>query len=161
MKKQNKTALMKAAELLARREQSSKILRQKLLSKKYPEAEADAAIKILQDRNYLNDEESCRRQFEIFYSEEKLSVKQICMKLIQRGFDSDFVKNLIPADSDKHDKKIAEKILEKKIRTINFHELDAKEFLKAKNKLYQNLAAKGFSSEIIFAAMENFLLTDN
>ena len=151
MKKQNKTALMKAAELLARREQSSKILRQKLLSKKYPEAEADAAIKILQDRNYLNDEESCRR----------LSVKQICMKLIQRGFDSDFVKNLIPADSDKHDKKIAEKILEKKIRTINFHELDAKEFLKAKNKLYQNLAAKGFSSEIIFAAMENFLLTDN
>ena len=78
MKKQNKTALMKAAELLARREQSSKILRQKLLSKKYPETEADAAIKILQDRNYLNDEESCRRQFEIFYSEEKLSVKQIC-----------------------------------------------------------------------------------
>ena len=127
----------------------------------YPEAEADAAIKILQDRNYLNDEESCRRQFEIFYSEEKLSVKQICMKLIQRGFDSDFVKNLVPADSDKHDKKIAEKILEKKIRTINFHELDAKEILKAKNKLYQNLAAKGFSSEIIFAAMENFLLTDN
>ena len=161
MKKQNKTALMKAAELLARREQSSKILRQKLLSKKYPETEADAAIKILQDRNYLNDEESCRRQFEIFYSEEKLSVKQICMKLIQRGFDSDFVKNLIPADSDKHDKKIAEKILEKKIRAINFHELDAKEILKAKNKLYQNLAAKGFSSEIIFAAMENFLLTDN
>ena len=152
---------MKAAELLARREQSSKILRQKLLSKKYPETEADAAIKTLQDRNYLNDEESCRRQFEIFYSEEKLSVKQICLKLIQRGFDSDFVKNLIPADSDKHDKKIATKILEKKIRTINFHELDAKEFLKAKNKLYQNLAAKGFSSEIIFAAMENFLLTDN
>ena len=161
MKKQNKTALMKAAELLARREQSSKILRQKLLSKKYPETEADAAIKILQDRNYLNDEESCRRQFEIFYSEEKLSVKQICLKLIQRGFDSDFVKNLIPADSGKHDKKIAAKILEKKIRTINFHELDAKEILKAKNKLYQNLAAKGFSSEIIFAAMENFLLTDN
>ena len=83
------------------------------------------------------------------------------MQLIQRGFDSDFVKNLVPADSDKHDKKIAEKILEKKIRTINFHELDAKEILKAKNKLYQNLAAKGFSSEIIFAAMENFLLTDN
>ena len=141
---------------MARREQSSKILRQKLLSKKYSEAESDAAIKTLQERNYLNDEESCARQFEILYSEEKLSVRQICMKLIQRGFDSEFVKNLIPADSDSHDKKIAEKILEKKIRAINFDELDAKEILKTKNKLYQNLAAKGFTSEIIFAAMEVF-----
>ena len=156
MREQNKTALMKAAELLARREQSSKILRQKLLSKKYSETESDAAIKTLQERNYLNDEESCTRQFEILYSEEKLSVKQICMKLIQRGFDSEFVKNLIPADSDSHDKKIAEKILEKKIRAINFDELDAKEILKTKNKLYQKLAAKGFNSEIIFAAMEKF-----
>lgn len=156
--RQNKTALMKAAELLARREQSSKILRQKLLTKKYSESETDAAIKTLQERNYLNDEESCTRQFEILYSEEKLSVKQICMKLIQRGFDSSFVKNLIPADSDSHDKKIAKKILEKKIRTINFDELDAKEILKAKSKLYQNLAAKGFNSEIISAAMEKFFV---
>lgn len=160
MREQNKTALMKAAELLARREQSSKILRQKLLSKKYSETETDAAIKTLQERNYLNDEESCTRQFEILYSEEKLSVKQICRKLIQRGFDSEFVKNLIPADSDSHDKKIVEKILEKKIRAINFDELDAKEILKAKNKLYQNLAAKGFNSEIISAAMEKILLTE-
>ena len=158
--RQNKTALMKAAELLARREQSSKNLRQKLLSKKYSESETDAAIKTLQERNYLNDEESCTRQFEILYSEEKLSVRQICMKLIQRGFDSEFVKNLIPADSDSHDKKVAEKILEKKIRTINFDELDAKEIFKTKSKLYQNLAAKGFNSEVISAAMENFLLTE-
>lgn len=154
--RQTKTALMKAAELLARREQSSKILRQKLLSKKYSEAESDEAIKTLQERNYLNDEESCTRQFENLYSEEKLSVRQICAKLIQRGFDSEFVKNLIPADSDSHEKKVAEKILEKKIRAINFDELDAKEILKAKNKIYQNLSAKGFSSEIISAAMENF-----
>ncbi|MBQ9442322.1 MAG: regulatory protein RecX [Selenomonadaceae bacterium] len=160
MREQNKTALMKAAELLARREQSSKNLRQKLLSKKYSESETDAAIKTLQERNYLNDEETCARQFEILYSEEKFSVRQICMKLIQRGFDSSFVKNLIPADSDSHDKKVAEKILEKKIRTINFDELDAKEIFKTKSKLYQNLAAKGFNSEVISAAMENFLLTE-
>lgn len=152
--KQNKTALMKAAELLARQEQSSKTLKRKLLAKKYSESETDAAISTLQERNYLNDEESCRRQFEILYSEEKLSVRQICQKLIQRGFDSEFVKNLIPVDFEERDKKIAEKILEKKFRAINFDEMNAQEIFKAKNKIYQHLTAKGFNSEIISAVLE-------
>lgn len=152
--KQNKTALMKAAELLARQEQSSKTLKRKLLAKKYSESETDAAISTLKERNYLNDEESCRRQFEILYSEEKLSVRQICQKLIQRGFDSEFVKNLIPVDFEERDKKIAEKILEKKFRAINFDEMNAQEIFKAKNKIYQHLTAKGFNSEIISAVLE-------
>ena len=153
--KQNKTALMKAADLLARQEQSSKTLRRKLLTKKYSESEVDSAISTLQERNYLNDEEACMRQFENFYSEEKLSVRQICQKLIQRGFDSEFVKNLIPADSDERDKKIAEKILAKKFHAINFDEMTAQEIFKAKNKIYQHLMAKGFGSEIISAVLEH------
>lgn len=159
MKEKNKTALMKAAELLARQEQSSKVLKRKLLAKKYSESESQAAIKILQERNYLNDEETCRRMFENFYSEEKLSVKQICMKLFQRGFDSAFIKNLIPSDSEERDKKIAARLLEKKFRTTNFSEMNAQEILKTKNKIYQYLAAKGFGSEIISSVTENFSLT--
>lgn len=152
--KQNKTALMKAADLLARQEQSSKTLRRKLLTKKYSESEVDAAISTLQERNYLNDEEACTRQFENFYSEEKLSVRQICQKLIQRGFDLEFVKNLIPVDSDERDKKIVEKILAKKFRTINFDEMTTQEIFKAKNKIYQHLMSKGFSSETVSAVFD-------
>lgn len=155
MKKENKTALMKAADLLSRQEQSSKILRQKLLLRKYSESEVDSAIETLQQRNYLNDEETCKRQFEILYSEERLSVKQICVKLIQRGFDSDFVKNLIPTDSDEHDKKIALRQAEKFFNTKDFSELNAQDKFKMKSKLYQKLAMKGFSSEIISFAIEN------
>ena len=146
---------MKAADLLARQEQSSKILRRKLLTKKYSESEVDAAISTLQERNYLNDEESCTRQFEDLYSIEKLSVRQICQKLVQRGFDSEFVQNLIPADSDEHDKKIAKKFFAKKFQAINFDEMTAQEIFKAKNKIYQHLLAKGFSSEIISAVFEH------
>lgn len=156
--KENKTALMKAADLLARQDQSSKVLRRKLLQKKYTEQETDAAIKILQERNFLNDEETCRRQFEILYSEERLSVKQIFIKLIQRGFDSAFIKNLIPSNYEDHEIKIAEKLLEKNFSADNFAELSEQDKFKLKNKMYQKLSARGLSSEIISAAIENFLL---
>ena len=157
----NKTALMKAADILARQEQSSKVLKRKLLAKKYSEEESQAAIETLIERNYLNDEETCRRQFENFYSERKMSVRQICAKLIQRGFDSAFVKNLIPADRDEYDFSVANRILEKNFSRVNFSELDAQEKFKIKNKIYRQLSAKGFSSETISAVMENFFTEEN
>ena len=156
----NKTALMTAAELLARQEQSSNHLRRKLLAKKYSATEIDSAIETLQERNYLNDEETCRQQFEYLYSENKLSVRQICAKLIQRGFDSEFVKSLIPDDSDERELKVASYALGKNFSKINF-DVDDKEKFKLKQKIYRHLAMKGFNSEIISVAMENFFESVN
>lgn len=153
--KENKSALMKATDLLAMSEQSSKSLRQKLLARKYTAEEVDDAIEKLQKYNYLNDEEFCKRQFEIFYSAGKLSVRQICVKLIQRGFDKNFVEKLIPDDVYEHEFNAASNALEKKFTRQDFE--DAKELYKFKTKLWQHLASKGFSSEIISAAIENFL----
>lgn len=152
--KENKSALMKATDLLAMSEQSSKSLRQKLLARKYDAAEVDAAIDKLKKYNYLNDEDFCKRQFENFYSDGKLSVRQICVKLIQRGFDSEFVKSLIPDEIYEHEFNAAINALEKKFSRQTFD--DAKAEWKFKNKLWQHLAAKGFDSEIISAAVENF-----
>ena len=149
------TALMKATELLAKSEQSSASLRQKLLARKFDSDEVDAAIAKLQQHKYLDDEELCTRQFESLYSAGKLSVRQICIKLIQRGFDSAFVKNLIPADVDEHELNAATSALEKKFKRQTF--TDAKEQFKFKGKLWQHLASKGFGSEIISSAIENFL----
>lgn len=156
--KENKSALMKATDLLAMSEQSSKTLRRKLLARKYDAEEVDAAIEKLQKYNYLNDEEFCKRQFENFYAAGKLSVRQICVKLVQRGFDSSFVEKLIPEDSYEHELNAATNALEKKFAPQTFD--DAKELYKFKTKLWQHLASKGFSSEIISAAVENFLEGD-
>lgn len=158
LKRENKTALMKAADLLLRQEQSSKVLRRKLLSQKYSysESEVDSALKVLQEKGYLNDNESCTQQFEFLYSAGELSVNQICVKLVKRGFDSDFIKSLIPTDSYEHDKKIAARLVEKFFMTTNFSELDAQSKYKFKGKVYQKLFAKGFSSEIISATVEDF-----
>ena len=140
-----KTALQKAAELLANQEQSSTILRQKLLARKYDAAQVDEALDKLKKYNYLDDEAACRRQFENFYSEGKLSIRQIFVKLIRRGFDKDFIKQLIPDDFEEHERLAAEKLLAKKFPA---------DFDRA--KAWQFLAARGFDGEIISAAIENF-----
>ena len=116
MIKQKKSALQKATDLLANQEQSSKILRQKLLARNYDAAQVDEAIAKLEKYNYLDDAEACRRQFENFYAENKLSVRQIVAKLIQRGFDKNFIEKLIPDDADEHEQLTAENLLEKKFK---------------------------------------------
>ena len=139
-----KTALEKATDLLANQEQSSATLRRKLLARKYDSAEVDAAIDKLQRYRYLDDEETCRRQFEIFYTEGKLSVRQIVAKLIQRGFDREFIEGLIPDDADEHDLTTATRALQKKFPHGEFD----------RAKAWQFLSARGFNGEIICAAVE-------
>lgn len=145
---------------MARREQSTKILRQKLLNRNYDEAEVDAAIEQLTKNKYLNDEETCANQFENLYAAEILSVRQICAKLIQRGFDSDFVKSLIPDDTHAHEMNAAAKAVAKKFSGKIPAEADALTLAKFKNKIRLHLSSKGFSSEIIGAAVEDFLNVD-
>lgn len=156
MIRKNKTALMKAADLLARQEYSENLLRKKLTAKKYEPAEIDAAINKLKKFKYLNDDETCARFFENMYAEEKLSVKQICVKLIQRGYDSNFVESLVPAETFEREFNSAFKIIVKKFAGKNFSADD----MKIKNRIYQHLAAKGFSGEIISAVIEKFLNGD-
>ena len=130
MIKQKKSALQKATDLLANQEQSSTILRQKLLARNYEAAQVDEAIAKLEKYNYLDDAEACRRQFENLYAENKLSVRQIVAKLIQRGFDKNFIEQLIPDDTDEHERLAAEKLLTKKFtRGKNFDRAKAWQFL--------------------------------
>lgn len=147
MPKQKKSALQKATDLLARQEQSSTVLRQKLLARGYDVAEVDDALAKLKRYNYLDDAEACRRQFENFLADGKLSVRQIVVKLIQRGFDKDFIERLIPDDSATYEADVALKLLTKKFSAATFD----------RAKAWQFLSARGFDGEIISEAVENFL----
>ena len=146
MIKQKKSALAKATDLLAAQEQSSAVLRRKLIARKYDAADVDDALAKLKQYNYLDDAETCKRQFEIFYAEGKLSVRQIVAKLIQRGFDKDFIDGLIPDDAEDHDLTVAARLLEKKFTRGKFD----------RAKAWQFLAARGFDGEIISVTVENF-----
>lgn len=146
MLKEKKSALAKATDLLANQEQSSTMLKRKLSARNYSDAEINDAIAKLKKYNYLNDQESCKRQFEILFSEGKLSIRQIIAKLIRRGFDKDFIEKLIPNDADKYELSTANQLLEKKFSNNNFD----------RNKAWQFLSMRGFDCEIISSAIENF-----
>lgn len=143
-----KSALMKAADLLAYREHSEAELRQKLLARRYEPAEVDETIDKLKRHNYLDDEELCRQQFENFWADGRLSVRQIVVKLIQRGFDKNFIDELIPADRDEHELNAATLALTKK-----FTSRDDKNF---RAKAWQFLSGRGFDGDTISIALENF-----
>lgn len=99
MSKPQKTALMYAVDLLARQEQSEKRLREKLARKGYEPEEIEAAMARLHEKHYLNDEAACQRQFDYLYHESRSSVRQICLKLQQRGFARSHISQCIPEDT--------------------------------------------------------------
>lgn len=110
-----------------------------MLARNYDAQEVDEAIDKLKKYNYLDDEEICRRQFENFYADGKLSLRQILIKLIQRGFDKNFIEQLIPEDFEEHERLTAEKLLAKKFAGEKFDRI----------KAWQFLTARGFDREII------------
>ena len=144
-RKPKKTALMTAVDLLARQEQSEKKLREKLLRKGYAEEEVQQAVNRLEEMRYLNDANACARQFEFLYNESRSSVRQICVKLMQRGFESSLVKDCIPSDTFEREKAAALRVLALKFKPAA-----------DRQKMMANLYSKGFDSSAIRAAVAEF-----
>lgn len=145
LRKPKKTALMAAVDLLARQEQSENKLREKLARKGYQEEEIGQAINRLEEMHYLNDEDACARQFVFLYEESRSSVRQICVKLMQRGFESSLVKSCIPADTFEREKAAAMRVLALKFKPSA-----------DRQKMMANLYRKGFDSSAIRAAVDEF-----
>lgn len=142
------TALEKAVELLARQEQSSARLREKLRQRDYEAEEIDAAIVRLEERHYLNDEESCARQYQKLYEESGMSVRQIEQKLLTRGFPPSLVRASAPKEEGREERELnaALRSLRSRFRAAA---------LRAKMK--QFLYRRGFSYGICDSATSAFL----
>ena len=144
-KSSEKTALVTAVDYLARRAHSEKQLREKLERKGFPAEEIDAAIARLMERGYLDDTELCAEQFMYLYNESRSSVRQICAKLMQRGFDHDLVWSVVPEDVDEREIAVAEHVLEMKYRPTD-----------GRQKMMASLYQKGFSVDVAHSAVQNF-----
>ena len=140
-----KTALMYAVDLLARQEQSSAKLREKLKRKNSDEEEIEAALQRLMELHYLDDAGACQRQFDFLYEESRSSVRQIVAKLLQRGFESSMIKSCIPSDTYEREKEAALRVL-----SLKYHRpADPR-------KMMANLYQKGFAVDAARAAVETF-----
>ena len=146
MKKPKPPALHKAVELLARQEHSTAKLREKLRQRGYPMEEIEAALTRLTEKRYLDDEAACRREFQHFYENSAMSLRQITQKLLLRGFSSALVTACLPEDTAEREEEAAQKCLGQKFRTATPRE-------KMKVFLYR----RGFSYTTCDHAAESFL----
>ncbi len=144
-RKPAKTALVAAVDILARQEYSTAKLREKLARKGYEEAEIDAAVARLEEKHYLDDAAACQRQFEFLYNESRSSVRQICLKLQQRGFARDAVQACVPRDTYEREKAAA-------LRTLALKYKRSAETQKMLASLYRS----GFDSSALRAAVEEY-----
>jgi len=140
-----KTALITAVDYLARQAHSEKKLREKLARKGFPPEEIDAAIARLIERRYLDDTDLCTQQFMYLYNESRSSLRQIFVKLMQRGFDKELIRSVVPPDTSEREARAAERVLAMKFKPTD-----------KKQKMMANLYQKGFSVDVAHAAVQNF-----
>jgi len=144
-KKPEKTALIAAVDILARQEYSEAKLSEKLARKGYDEEEIAGAIARLKERHYLNDADACARQFAFLYTESRNSVRQICLKLRQRGFTKEDIDACRPRDIYEREKQAALRVLALK------YPRDAE-----CQKMMANLYQKGFEAGTARDAVETY-----
>ncbi|EKU71702.1 regulatory protein RecX [Selenomonas sp. F0473] len=140
-----KTALVTAVDYLARQAHSERKLREKLERKGFPQEEIDAAIARLIERRYLDDADLCAQQFMYLYNESRNSVRQIFVKLMQRGFDKELIRSVVPDDTAERETAAAERVLAMKFKPTD-----------VRQKMMANLYQKGFSIDAAHAAVRNF-----
>lgn len=140
-----KTALVAAVDILARQEYSEAKLAEKLARKGYSEEDIAGAIARLKERHYLNDADACARQFAFLYTESRNSVRQICLKLRQRGFTKEDIDACKPRDTYEREKQAALRVL-----TLKYsHDAD-------RQKMMANLFQKGFEAGTARDAVETY-----
>lgn len=140
-----KPALVAAVDILARQEYSEAKLSEKLARKGYGEEEIAGAIARLKERHYLNDADACARQFAFLYNESRNSVRQICLKLRQRGFTKEDIDACRPRDIYEREKQAALRVLALK------YPRDAE-----RQKMMANLYQKGFEAGTARDAVETY-----
>ena len=146
MPKAEKTALIYAVDLLARQEQSTARLREKLARKGYPEEEIDAAIEKLEAKHILDDAGACEHQFNFLYNESSRSVRQIVVKLQQRGFERSMIRDCIPDDTYEREKEAAMRVLSLKFKPSA-----------DRQKMLASLYRSGFDSSALQAAVTEYI----
>ncbi len=140
-----KTALVAAVDILARQEYSEQKLREKLQRKGYAEEEIDAAVARLIERHYLDDVGACQRQFDFLYHESRKSVRQICLKLQQRGFERSLIRDCVPQDTYEREKEAALRVLSLKFKPSA-----------DRQKMLASLYRSGFDSSALQAAVSEY-----
>ncbi|HEX2163234.1 MAG TPA: regulatory protein RecX [Thermoanaerobaculia bacterium] len=96
------SAYHKAVELLARRDHFRAEIRAKLVARRYPEGEIEAALDRLESEGYLDDRRTARQLADSRLNGEPLGRKRLAADLVRRGVAAEVVaqvvEELLPSD---------------------------------------------------------------
>ena len=119
----------------------------KKFSKEFDENLLEDIIEYLKEANYINDKEYIEKAINNFMILKNLSIKEIKYKLISKGLDKNKIEDYIcenKEELEEYEIKSAENIFYKKTNSMEDEEIK------------QYLLKKGYKSENISIAMENF-----
>lgn len=132
---------------------TEKECRKKLHDKGFSEEAIEFAIKKAKDLDYINDERYVERYIEVFGVEHGRGEYRLKRDLFMKGIDKDVAEKKIEELYSKDDKyENAYKFGKKKYEMVKNDPPH-----KAKQKVYQHLSSKGFSSEIIIQVIEKLI----
>lgn len=96
------SAYRKALELLARRDHFRAEIRAKLVARRYPEGEIEAALDRLESDGYIDDRRTARQLADSRLNGEPLGRRRLTAELVRRGVADDIVaqvvEELLPSD---------------------------------------------------------------
>ena len=137
-----------ALKILARRECSEQMLKSKLIQKEYPTKEVEDTLSLCREKGYVNN-----KRFTASYIRSTLRTRHVGpFKLLQylasKGISQElFWQVWKELNIDERD--IAEKALEKKLRTLSYKDEYEKQV-----KLQKCLGSKGFRREILKSLLD-------
>lgn len=144
-----KRAILRAMNLLQKRDYTEYKLREKLKDGGYPEQCQEEAIAYVKSYNYLDDRRYAA-DYTRYYMESRSS-KRISQDLMQKGIDKDLISEVIKeAYADENSDNEMNQIRNLLLKKHYSKEMDYKE----KQKIMAFLYRKGYSTELIYKAMD-------
>lgn len=141
-----KRAKKRSLMLLQKKDYTEMELKRKLQDGEYPKEAIEEALSYVKSFHYVDDDKYCRAYINCYAS--KWSKQQIMTKLIAKGIEKSRILSIYDSmvsegNLDCNEEQLICDILRKK-----HYDPDSADY-KTKQKLYQHLAYKGFSSEMI------------
>lgn len=137
-----------ALRLLSFRSRSKKEISERLQEKGFSPKEIEDALEYLEDAGFLKDSLLAERLLQYAIEKKHLGRRGIKMLLLRRGLDKELIDKTLSGIADEAEQEAALRFTEKKLKTLgNYPKATIKQ------KLYRALERRGFSRNIINAAM--------
>ena len=145
-----KRAKKRSLMLLQKKDYTEAELRRKLTEGEYPQEAVEEAVSYVKSFHYIDDERFCRAYINCYSV--KWSRQQITTKLMAKGISKECIRRIFEELQQEGElENVEETLIQDILRKKHYDPQNAD--YKTRQKMYQHLAYKGFSQEMIKKAL--------